>query len=129
MTSPEAKVRALEKAISHDLHQIGLRVDQTIGRHATNQITRSALRDIRSAIDALTSKLHDLSRSDDLLTKRELQILQALATGKTAAAIGIEYSISEPTVKTHLASIYRKLQVTNKTSALSQARKMGLLAK
>ena len=129
MTSPEERVRALEKVISHDLHQIGLRVDQTIGRHATNHITRSALRDIRGAIDALTSKLHDLSRRDDLLTKRELQILQALATGKTAAAIGIDFSISQPTVKTHLASIYRKLQVTNKTSALSQARKLGLLAK
>jgi DNA-binding NarL/FixJ family response regulator len=129
MTSPEARIRALEKVISQDLHQIGLRVDQTIGRHATNQMTRSALRDIRVAIDDLASKLHDLSRSDDLLTRRESQILHALATGKTAAAIGVDFSISEPTVKTHLASIYRKLHVTNKTSALSQARKLGLLTK
>jgi DNA-binding NarL/FixJ family response regulator len=125
----EKKIRTVAKVVSHDLSAIGLRVDQAIGRNATNAITRSALREIRSAIDALSGKIHDLTKSTELLTKRESEILEALATGKTAAAIGIDLSISEPTVKSHMAAIYRKLNVTNKTSALSEARKLGLLSK
>ncbi len=125
----EKKIRTVAKVVSHDLSAIGLRVDQAIGRNATNAITRSALREIRSAIDALSGKIHDLTKSTELLTRRESEILEALATGKTAAAIGIDLSISEPTVKSHMAAIYRKLNVTNKTSALSEARKLGLLSK
>jgi DNA-binding CsgD family transcriptional regulator len=129
MPTPDPKVRAMEKIVARDLHSIGLSVDEAIGRNATNQITRSALRDIRSAIDDLAIKLRDLGKSSDLLTKRESEILISLGSGKTAAAIGIDYSISEPTVKSHMASIYRKLNVSNKTSALAEARRLGLLSK
>ena len=117
------------KTIHRDLGAIGLSVDETIGRNATNQHTRKSLRDIRDAIDLLQAKITDLGTSTSSLTKREEEILKALATGKTAIAIAQNLSISEPTVKTHMMSIYRKLNVNNKTSALAEAMRRGLLTK
>jgi DNA-binding CsgD family transcriptional regulator len=117
------------KTIHRDLGAIGLSVDETIGRNATNQHTRTSLRDIRDAIDSLQAKITDLSTSASTLTKREEEILKALATGKTALAIAHNLSISEPTVKTHMMAIYRKLNVNNKTSALAEAMRRGLLPK
>ncbi len=117
------------KTIHRDLGAIGLSVDETIGRNATNQHTRTSLRDIRDAIDSLQAKINDLSTSASTLTKREEEILKALSTGKTALAIANNLSISEPTVKTHMMAIYRKLNVNNKTSALAEAMRRGLLSK
>ncbi len=117
------------KTIHRDLGAIGLSVDETIGRNATNQHTRTSLRDIRDAIDSLQAKINDLSTSASTLTKREEEILKALSTGKTALAIAHNLSISEPTVKTHMMAIYRKLNVNNKTSALAEAMRRGLLSK
>ncbi len=117
------------KTIHRDLGAIGLSVDETIGRNATNQHTRTSLRDIRDAIDSLQAKITDLSNSASTLTKREEEILKALSTGKTALAIAHNLSISEPTVKTHMMAIYRKLNVNNKTSALAEAMRRGLLSK
>jgi DNA-binding CsgD family transcriptional regulator len=117
------------KTIHRDLGAIGLSVDETIGRNATNQHTRTSLRDIRDAIDSLQAKITDMSTSASTLTKREEEILKALSTGKTALAIANNLSISEPTVKTHMMAIYRKLNVNNKTSALAEAMRRGLLSK
>jgi DNA-binding CsgD family transcriptional regulator len=121
--------RTLLKLITHDLSAIGRSVDETIGRNATNQHTRSSLRDIREAIDLLHAKINDLGKSASILTKREEEILIALGSGKTALAIARLLQISEPTVKSHVMSIYRKLDVNNKTSALAEAARRGLLPK
>ena len=61
------------------------------------------------------------------LTQREAQVLQKLADGLSAADIGLELFISQATVKTHLASIYRKLESKNRIQAIIVARKNGLL--
>ncbi len=121
--------RALLKLITHDLSAIGRSVDETIGRNATNQHTRSSLRDIREAIDQLHAKISDLGKSASILTKREEEILIALGSGKTALAIARLLQITQPTVKSHVMSIYRKLDVNNKTSALAEAARRGLLPK
>ena len=61
------------------------------------------------------------------LTRREAQVLQKLADGLSAADIGLELFITQATVKTHLASIYRKLESKNRIQAIIVARKNGLL--
>ena len=61
------------------------------------------------------------------LTSRELEILHILVTGLSAREIGSQLFISEATVKTHLASLYRKLAVNNRVQAIESARKHGLL--
>ena len=51
------------------------------------------------------------------LTKRELEILQLVATGLTNDEIGKKIFISRKTVKTHLTNIFDKLQVNNRFKA------------
>ena len=56
------------------------------------------------------------------LSPRELEVLNVLATGKSTKEIARQLYLSEPTVKTHLANIYRKLEVNNRISAVAVAR-------
>ena len=56
------------------------------------------------------------------LSSRELEVLNVLATGKSTKEIARQMYLSEPTIKTHLASIYRKLEVNNRISAVAVAR-------
>lgn len=55
------------------------------------------------------------------LTTRELEVLTLLPTGATANAIGALLFLTEATVKTHLANIYRKLSANNRAQAVSIA--------
>ena len=61
------------------------------------------------------------------LTLRELQVLEKLADGLSAGEIGLNLFITQATVKTHLASIYRKLESKNRIQAIIAAKKIGLL--
>jgi DNA-binding NarL/FixJ family response regulator len=61
------------------------------------------------------------------LTVREVQVLEKLSDGLGARDIGLELFITEATVKTHLASIYRKLDSKNRIQAIIAAKKIGLL--
>ena len=51
------------------------------------------------------------------LTPRETQVLAALMSGKTNRQIGGELFLAASTVKFHLASIFRKLEVSTRTEA------------
>ena len=60
-------------------------------------------------------------------TEREIQILQQLAEGKSNKAIGLSLHISESTVKSHLKSLFAKLDVTSRAEATAQAARRGLV--
>jgi RNA polymerase sigma factor (sigma-70 family) len=60
------------------------------------------------------------------LTPREEEILKLLATGESNREIGQRLFISEQTVKNHVAGIFRKLQVNDRTKAAVLAVKFGL---
>lgn len=55
------------------------------------------------------------------LTQRELNVLQILQTGWSAKEMASHLFLAEATVKTHLSSIYRKLEVKNRTQAIAVA--------
>jgi DNA-binding NarL/FixJ family response regulator len=59
------------------------------------------------------------------LTEREIEIAVKVAGGKTNADIGSELFISPGTVKTHVASIQRKLDVRNRVGVAVWAWEMG----
>jgi Response regulator containing a CheY-like receiver domain and an HTH DNA-binding domain len=61
------------------------------------------------------------------LTKRELEILRALAQGLTREEIAVDRFISVNTVKTYIRSIYNKLDVPNRAKAVSIAISRGYL--
>lgn len=62
------------------------------------------------------------------LTERELEILRLVASGKSNAQVAQKLRITEPTVKSHLSNVYRKLGVANRTQAARVAQTHGLLA-
>lgn len=57
------------------------------------------------------------------LTKRETEILEYVAEGKSRSKIAQELFIDQETVKSHIKNIYHKLDVNSRAEALSVARK------
>ena len=62
------------------------------------------------------------------LTTRELEILSLLPTGLSGEELSTKLFITEATLKSHLNAIYRKLQVRNRSGAVSEAKRRGLIA-
>ncbi|AXI10026.1 DNA-binding response regulator [Oceanobacillus zhaokaii] len=60
-----------------------------------------------------------------LLTKRECQVLQLLADGKSNRAVAETLYISEKTVKNHVSNILQKMNVNDRTQAVVSAIKKG----
>jgi len=65
--------------------------------------------------------------ADRELTPREMEVLQAVALGKSNKEIGVAFNISEATVKVHVTHILEKLKVTGRTEAVNAAVKRGLV--
>ncbi len=63
----------------------------------------------------------------DPLTGRELQVLRLIAQGKVNREITGGLFIAVGTVKAHAASIYRKLDVRNRTETITRARELKLV--
>jgi NarL family two-component system response regulator YdfI len=61
------------------------------------------------------------------LTKREREVLEGVAQGERSKEIAVRLLITEHTVKGHLASIYAKLGVDSRASAVARAMESGLL--
>ena len=64
--------------------------------------------------------------SPDPLTKREIEVLQVLAKGKSNREIGETLHITEATVRTHVSNILAKLHLASRTEAALYAIKEGV---
>ena len=65
--------------------------------------------------------------TDRPLTAREIEVIRALAKGKSNKEIGVALDISEGTVKVHVTHMLEKLKVTGRTEAIGEAVKRGLV--
>lgn len=63
----------------------------------------------------------------ETLTSREIEVLERAARGNTNADIAADMLLSEATVKSHLAHIYRKLAVHDRTAAVTTALDKGII--
>lgn len=94
-----------------------------------------AVRDVdegKSALDpAVTHKLmsnlfkHPEKPAVKPLTDRELDVVRLAAKGYANKSIGVQLRISDRTVQGHLAHIFAKMQVTNRTEAVMRAVSLG----
>lgn len=78
----------------------------------------------------LLDRLTELSRrapSGEELSERELEVLRLMAKGAANKEIGVQLSISQSTVKTHISSIFQKLGVNDRTGAVTDALKRGII--
>jgi len=61
------------------------------------------------------------------ISDREFEVLELLAAGRSNKEIGSALNVSPNTVKTHVAKIFAKLEVTRRTEAILRARELGML--
>lgn len=73
------------------------------------------------------SKKQRGEKDQNALTKRELQVLKLLAEGMYNREIGEQLFISEKTVKNHVSSIFKKINVTDRTQAAVYAIKNNIV--
>ncbi len=64
----------------------------------------------------------------DPLTEREQAILNLIAKGLSNKEIASHLFISENTVKTHISNLFQKLEVSDRTQAVTKAIRLGLIA-
>ncbi len=64
---------------------------------------------------------------DQVLSERELQVLQEMASGRTNRQIGQRLGISHETVKTHVERILKRLEASDRTEAVVKAIRAGII--
>ncbi|MDQ1374150.1 MAG: hypothetical protein QOJ09_1488, partial [Actinomycetota bacterium] len=101
--------------------------------------TEELVRTIRQAASGETALSPDIAASmlqemrtepaqkESVLSPREEEVLQRIAEGASTTEVAEQLFISVKTVKNHLASIYEKLDARDRTQAVLQAVRMGIV--
>lgn len=126
-----AIARALRRAVTSGVTRPFLTV-------ARPELTERLLRATAAPDDAFLARLHGLLASGrtvpeprplaEPLTERELAILAALPSMESNAEIAADFFVSVNTVKSHLKSLYRKLEVGSRREAVRRGSDLGLLS-
>jgi DNA-binding NarL/FixJ family response regulator len=111
----------LKDATPEDLAQAIKVAMSGSGNVLSPRVIQNLFEDQESASHANGSRRNEYS-----LTQREHDILALLAEGRSNREIAQSLYLSEKTVKAHLAAIFRKLGVTNRTQAAMMAVQMGV---
>jgi DNA-binding NarL/FixJ family response regulator len=61
------------------------------------------------------------------LTSRELDVLLAMASGRTDKEIAREFAVTEATVKSHIRTVFQKTGAANRVQAVALAMRVGLI--
>jgi two-component system NarL family response regulator len=76
---------------------------------------------------AVAARLTERAMAGPALTPREVEVLEQVAAGKTNKEIGAAFFIAEGTVKSHVVRILEKLGVRDRTEAVVEAMRRGIL--
>ncbi|HEY96278.1 MAG TPA: response regulator transcription factor [Dehalococcoidia bacterium] len=76
-------------------------------------------------LDKLVELSHQTPATE--LSRREIEVLELIAKGTGNKLIADTLSISESTVKTHIQSIFQKLEVNDRTEAVTKALSKGII--
>ncbi|HCG7085837.1 TPA: helix-turn-helix transcriptional regulator [Vibrio parahaemolyticus] len=89
-----------------------------------NWLSRDILNQLIGHLLSLNNTVDELeTRLEMELTRREMQVLSALCQGGSNLDIADSLFVSEHTVKSHLYSIFRKLEVKNRMQAITWAKR------
>lgn len=69
----------------------------------------------------------DKEENGHLLTPRQIEVIKAASEGKSNKQIAYELGLSEGTVKLHMTAILKVLNVNNRTGAVREAERLGVL--
>lgn len=96
--------------------------------HELTAAVRAAAAGESALAPVIASRLLDRMRAPRVsLSSREIEVLERVAAGRSNSEVADELFVSETTVKSHLAHIFSKLDVTSRTAAVSEARRKGIL--
>jgi len=88
------------------------------------------IRDVHAGMRAIPPEIAavlEQRASQATLTSRELQVLELLATGKRNKEIAAALGISGDTASAHIKSIFQKFNVHDRTAALGEALRRGII--
>lgn len=112
-------VRALKAGATGYLLKSGLRTEMLDAIHNVHRGRRHVQGDVAAEI-----ALHVV---DETLSEREVAVLRLVAVGKANKEVGRTLSLSEETIKAHLKNIFAKLDVADRTHAVTVAAKRGII--
>lgn len=117
-----ARVGAKETFLRQDARILNLII------HIAGEKPTVYLEDLASLITTrLKSRNENSLTSSASLTKRELEILRHLETGKPISVIALTLHVSQNTMKTHLKNIYRKIGASGREEAVTMAKNLYIL--
>ncbi len=96
------------------------------GSYIQPSLARKVLQDLASGGKAKSQVIPKISTLKEL-SDREVEVLQLVADGKSNKEVAQVLTISEKTVKAHLRSIFRKLEVGDRAQAVATAMRKGLV--
>jgi two-component system NarL family response regulator len=92
--------------------------------------TRALIHEYRTmAARAQAGELKTTQSAGSSLSRREQEVLELIAAGHGTESISAELGLAPATVRTHVKSIFRKLQVHSREEAISEARRRGLISR
>jgi DNA-binding NarL/FixJ family response regulator len=89
--------------------------------------TIRSVRDGRRRLPAAMAQTLAEHMADEPVSPRELEVLSLMATGKRNKEISRDLAIAEDTVKMHVRNILSKLQVSDRTEAVTVALRRGII--
>ncbi|WAA13969.1 response regulator transcription factor [Fervidibacillus halotolerans] len=101
------------------------------GSYLHPKVTHNLVKEFRRLAETTNANVQDsekkyeVRRPYHLLTRRECEVLQLLAEGKSNKKIGEKLYISEKTVKNHVSNILQKMHCEDRTQAVVEAIKKG----
>src|SRR5699024_2006538 len=104
-----------------------IRVVSEGGSYLHPKVTHNLVKEYRKLAEENENKENFVffSKPLHLLTRRECEVLQLLAEGKSNRDVAESLEISEKTVKNHVSNILQKLNVKDRTQAVVRAIKNG----
>ena len=131
-TTPDTKVVVLTMHGDADMVQRAIRAG-AVGYLVKDCTTDEVVATIRAAASGETAVSRELAvamlaeAQDELISKREREVLQLVAEGLSTPEVADRLFISIKTVKNHLASIYDKLDAHDRTQAVLRAIRLGII--
>lgn len=96
-------------------------------KHVPGAELRDIIRRVHAGED-MPLQASGVDRAHVRLTRRELEVLQHVATGHANRAVGDALGISEPTVKSHMTTILEKLGAADRAHAVALGIRQGYLS-
>ena len=131
-TTSDTKVVVLTMHGDADMVQRAIRAG-AVGYLVKDCTTDEVVATIRAAAAGETALSRELAVAmlaeahDELISKREREVLQLVAEGLSTPEVADRLFISIKTVKNHLASIYDKLDAHDRTQAVLRAIRLGII--